>query len=127
VIALTALDLECLAPLVTPPARLRHLPPFLDPAPYAAAAAARERHRAALAARWGLNPGRPWLLAVAMMREDVKRDSYLLLAQALEPIRDRPWQVLLVGDGPVRAEIEAAFARFGPRAVFAGALPEAAL
>jgi glycosyltransferase involved in cell wall biosynthesis len=63
-----------------------------------------------------------------MMRQDVKRDSYLLLAEALERIRDRPWQLLMIGDGPARAEIEAAFAPLGEgRAVSAGALPEAGL
>jgi glycosyltransferase involved in cell wall biosynthesis len=127
VIGLTAVDLECLAPLVEPPAQLRHLPPFLDPAPYAAARAARKNHRAEIAARWGMDPGRPRLLAVAMMRADVKRDSYLLLGKALERIRDRAWQILVVGDGPARAEIEAAFTPLHPRAVFAGALPEAEL
>ena len=127
VIGLTRLDLECLAPLVMPPTQLRQLPPFLDPAPYASARNARERHRAEIAARWGMDLGRPWLLAVAMMRADVKRDSYLLLAKALERIRDRPWQILVVGDGPARADIEAAFAPLGTRAKFAGALPEAEL
>jgi glycosyltransferase involved in cell wall biosynthesis len=127
VIGLTAVDLECLAPLVEPPAQLRHLPPFLDPAPYAAARGERARHRAEIAARWAMDPGRPWLLAVAMMREDVKRDSYLLLAQALGQIREQAWQILVVGDGPARAEIEDAFAPLGPRARFVGALLEAEL
>jgi glycosyltransferase involved in cell wall biosynthesis len=126
VLGLTEVDLECLAPLVEPPAQLRHLPPFLDPAPFAAARAARDRHRAEIAARWAIDPGRPWLLAVAMMRADVKRDSYLLLGQALEGTRG-PWQILVVGDGPARAAIEAAFAPLDPRAVFAGALPESEL
>jgi glycosyltransferase involved in cell wall biosynthesis len=127
VLGLTKVDLECLAPLVRPPARLRHLPPFLDPAPYAVAHAARQRHRSAIAARWSMDPGLPWLLTVAMMRADVKRDSYLLLAGALDRLRDRPWQILVIGDGPARPEIEAAFAPFGDRAVFAGTLPEAEL
>jgi glycosyltransferase involved in cell wall biosynthesis len=127
VIGLTAVDLECLAPLVEPPRQLRHLPPFLDPAPYAAARSARDRHRAEIATRWGMDPDRAWLLAVAMMRADVKRDSYLLLAQALGRMREQPWQILVVGDGPARTAIEAAFAPLGARAHFAGALPEAAL
>ncbi|HEX5078611.1 MAG TPA: glycosyltransferase family 4 protein, partial [Geminicoccaceae bacterium] len=127
VIGLTGLDLECLAPLVAPPAQLHRLPPFLDPAPYAAAQVARARHRAEIAARWRTDSKQPWLLTVAMMRADVKRDSYLLLAQALGRIRDRPWQLLVVGDGPSRGEIEAAFAPLGPRATFAGALPESQL
>jgi glycosyltransferase involved in cell wall biosynthesis len=123
VLGLTRLDLACLAPLVTAPAELRHLPPFLDPAPYAAARAARERHRAELAARFGLDRGKPWLLTVAMMRADVKLHSYLLLAEALARVPP-PWQLLVVGDGPAREEIEAAFAPQGDRVVFAGALPE---
>ena len=38
----------------------------------------------ALATAHGLDPDRPWLLTVAMMRPDVKRESYRLLAEALE-------------------------------------------
>jgi glycosyltransferase involved in cell wall biosynthesis len=125
VIGLTRLDLECLAPLVAPPAELRYLPPFLDPAPYVAAREAGDRLRAGLAARWGMDRTKPWLLAVAMMRQDVKRDSYLLLAEALQRVLARDWQLLVVGDGPARAEIEAAFAPLGrDRVVFAGALAE---
>ena len=128
VLVLSALDTECLAPLVLPPAELRRLPPFLDAAPYQAARAARDRHRAELAARFGLDPAKPWLLVVAMMRADVKRCSYLLLAAALGRLQARDWQLLVVGDGPARAEIEAALVRLGPaRIACAGALPEAAL
>ena len=128
VLVLTARDAAGLAPLVAPPAELRRLPPFLEPEPYRAAAAQRARYRAALAARFGLDPEPPWLLAVAMMRADVKRDSYLLLADTLGRLRDRSWQLLVVGDGPARPEIEAALKRLGPaRVAFAGRLPEAAL
>ena len=128
VLALTARDAACLAPLIAPPAELRRLPPFLDPKPYQAAAAQRDRHRAALAARFNLDPDQPWLLAVAMMRTDVKCHSYLLLADALGRLRNRSWQLLAVGDGPARPAIEAALQRLGPaRVAFAGEVPEAAL
>jgi glycosyltransferase involved in cell wall biosynthesis len=128
VLVLTARDATCLAPLIAPPAELRRLPPFLDPRRYQAALARRDRHRAVLAARFGLDPEQPWLLAVAMMRADVKRDSYLLLADALGRLCDRSWQLLVVGDGPARPEIEVALKRLGPaRVAFAGAVPEAAL
>jgi glycosyltransferase involved in cell wall biosynthesis len=126
VLALTARDAECLSPLIAPPAELRRLPPFLDPSPYQAARAGRERHRARLAACLGLDPAAPWLLAVAMMRADVKRDSYLLLAAALGRLRTAAWQLLVVGDGPARPEIEAALRPLG-RVAFAGAVPETAL
>jgi glycosyltransferase involved in cell wall biosynthesis len=127
-LVLTALDAECLAPLVRPPAELRRLAPFLDPAPYRAAWAERQRHRAAIAARFELDSAQPWLLTVAMMRADVKRDSYRLLHRALARLRDRAWQLLVIGDGPARPAIEADFARLGPdRVVFAGAMAETAL
>ena len=106
VLALTAVDAECLAPLVAPPAELRRLPPFVDPAPGRAARGERERHRAALALRFDLDPQQPWLLAVAMMRADAKRESYALLARALAQLRDLRWQLLVVGDGPARPEVD---------------------
>jgi glycosyltransferase involved in cell wall biosynthesis len=128
VLALTAIDAECLGPLVVPPAELRRLPPFIDPAPYRAAARERGSHRAALAARFDLDPAPPWLLTVAMMRNDVKRDSYLLLARALAEVRDLSWRLLVVGDGPARPEIEAMLHPLGrERIAFAGLVPEEAL
>lgn len=128
VLAMTATDVECLAPLIVPPAELRRLPPFIDPAPYRAAARARDRHRATAAVRCKLDPARPWLLAVAMMRNDVKRDSYTLLARALAEVRDLTWQLLVVGDGPARPEIAATLEALGrDRVTFAGLVAEEAL
>ena len=91
-------------------ARVRLLPPFIDAAPYREAARQRARHRGALAARLGLDPERPWLTAIAMMRPGDKLASYRLLAEALKGLRDQDWHLLLVGGGPARAEVEAAFA-----------------
>jgi glycosyltransferase involved in cell wall biosynthesis len=128
VLALTRVDAECLAPLVVSPAELRRLAPFIDPAPYRAARAEHHRHRAALVTRFGLDAGRPWLLAVAMMRDDVKRDSYALLAEALAQVQDLPWQLLVVGDGPARPAVEAMLRMLGDdRVRFAGVIPEDAL
>jgi len=45
-----------------------------------------------------------------MMRSGDKSSSYSMLAQSLSLIEDLPWQIILVGDGPARAEIEKAFA-----------------
>lgn len=118
VLAMTERDRRGLEGVVDA-ARLRVFPPFLDTAPFAAAS----RDRARLAARHGLDPSRPWLLAVAMMREDVKKRSYEVLASALESLRDLSWQLLVVGDGPARALLEPRFAALGPgRARFLGAL-----
>jgi glycosyltransferase involved in cell wall biosynthesis len=128
VLALTEVDAECLAPLVAPPAELRRLRPFLDPAPYRAVRAERQRHRAALARRFDLDPERPWLLVVAMMRDDAKRESYGLLDDALGQLSALPWQLLVVGGGPARPPIEAMLQALGENRVrFAGVLPEDAL
>jgi len=65
----------------------------------------------------------PWLVVAAMMRHGDKLASYGALARALGNLRDLPWRLLVAGDGPARAEVEAAFAGAIPqRAAFLGAL-----
>ncbi|MDJ0943422.1 MAG: glycosyltransferase family 4 protein [Kiloniellales bacterium] len=124
VIALNPADLPGL-PQVR---RLHSLAPFADLAPFRAAAAERGRHRAALAAACGLDPGRPWLLAVAMMRPGDKLASYRGLAEALGGLTDLEWQLVIVGDGAARAEVEAAFAALPrDRLRYLGERPAAAL
>jgi glycosyltransferase involved in cell wall biosynthesis len=66
------------------------------------------------------------LLAVAMMREGDKLASYRLLAEALSLARPSSWRLDIVGDGPARSEVEAAFARFGTRIRFHGRIDDAA-
>ncbi|MGH6931825.1 MAG: glycosyltransferase family 4 protein [Dongiaceae bacterium] len=102
------------------------LKPFLDGADFAAAATQREQCRAALAARHRLDPERPWLLTVAMMRDGDKLASYRVLGEALDLLLDQPWHLLVVGDGLARPAVEAALARLRPQRVrFAGMrLPE---
>ncbi|MBM3508668.1 MAG: glycosyltransferase family 4 protein [Alphaproteobacteria bacterium] len=117
VLCLTRHDARCVAPLVRAPARLFALPPFLNPEPFAAAAARRATIRAALAARHRLDPAGPWLLTVAMMRRDVKLESYRELAAALGSMPERPWALLIVGDGEARAEVEASFVGLGAERV----------
>lgn len=89
--------------------RVRLLRPFVDAGPYRAAANARPRFRNALAARHGLDPERPWLVAVAMMREGDKLESFRQLALAMGRLMDLEWDLILVGDGPARGEIALAF------------------
>lgn len=128
VLTVTAKDAPCVLPLLDDRRRLVPLPPFLDATPYAAAAAAgRAEHRAALAARHGLPPDSPWLLAVGMMRAGDKARSYALLARALERLAGRGWVLLVAGDGPARAEVERGFAGLGRRVRFLGAQPADAL
>ncbi len=115
-------DVACVKPLLSDPRRLVPLKPFVDVAQYPVRAA-RGGAREVLARRYHLPAAEAWLIAVAMMRVGNKRDSYHLLARALAMLEARAWRLVIVGDGPVRAEVESLFARFAPgRVVFTGAL-----
>jgi glycosyltransferase involved in cell wall biosynthesis len=123
VLAPTQHDVPCLEALLGSSARILRLPPFLDAAPFAAARAARDAHRAALAAAHGIDPAIPWLVVAAMMRPGDKQASYEALAAALALLRARPWQLLVAGDGDARAAVEAALTAAAPgRTTFLGAL-----
>ncbi|MGI9486086.1 MAG: glycosyltransferase family 4 protein [Geminicoccaceae bacterium] len=127
-LAMTAVDEAGLSPLIEPPHELRKLPPFLDLTPYKEAARAREYHRRDLSGRYGLDADQPWLLAVGMMRDDVKHQSYTLLADALRRLGDRRWQLLIIGDGVSRPKIEKLYESLEPgRVKFAGILDESEL
>lgn len=110
-LCLTARDLAGIR-AAEPGARVARLPPFIDAAPFAALPPAPR-------------PGH--LVAVAMMRPGDKLSSHLALAHALARIGDRDWHLTLVGDGPARSEVEAAFAPFARRVTFTGALPAEAV
>jgi glycosyltransferase involved in cell wall biosynthesis len=101
-------------------ARVKYFAPFLDPAPFAQAAARRQQHRTDLAARFRLPADRPWLLAVGMMREGDKLASFLRLAETLPLLRDRNWHCILVGDGPARDVVTSAFAAQADRITLTG-------
>ncbi|MQX36801.1 glycosyltransferase family 4 protein [Roseospira navarrensis] len=107
--------------------RLVRLAPFLsDPGLIDPATVDRPAARAALAAAHGLDPGRRWLVTVAMMRPGDKLASFRLLAEALRRVGEGPpWTLLIAGDGAARAEVEAAFA--GLPVVRLGALDPPAL
>jgi len=106
---------------LAPAERILHLPPFLDLEPYRAAAAAREESRARIAREHKLDPAQPWIAVVAMMRHGDKLASYLALAATLAKVVDLPWRLLVVGDGPARAEVRAALGSAVPgRATFLG-------
>jgi glycosyltransferase involved in cell wall biosynthesis len=107
IFCLNPIDRGCLAPLVGKK-RLIDLAPFLDLADFTKALPERAAIRAELARDHGLNADEPWLLAVGMMRKGDKLASYRLLAEALQHL-DRPWQLLVVGDGEARADVERAF------------------
>ncbi len=116
-------DVIGLQPLVFDRERVVRLPPFLDPAPFRAAAARREAHRSAFAAAHRLDPGVPWIMAASMMRPGDKLASYRALAAALALLADLPWRLVVAGDGPARTEVETAIDTALPgRACFLGKL-----
>ena len=119
-------DAACVMQLLSDPSCYHRLAPFTDTAPFAAAAERRADNKQALCARFGLMPETPLLLAVGMMRDGDKLASYRVLADALGRISDREWTLLIVGDGPARAETEKAFAELDSglapgRVIYAGA------
>lgn len=112
VVAIHEEDAEGLAPVV-PAERLHKLSPFIDATPF----------RAAASGRMPSADGVVRLLAVGMMRAGDKARSYDVLTDALARIADRPWRLSVVGDGPARPAVEAAFAArglTGDRATFLG-------
>jgi glycosyltransferase involved in cell wall biosynthesis len=126
IINLNPNDISGLAGIADRTAILILLKPFLDGADFAAVAKHRDVLRNDLARRFGLDPSAPWLLVVAMMREGDKLSSYRVLAEALGLLRDLRWQLLVVGNGPARPQVEAALAPLGrSRVHYAGArMPE---
>ncbi|WDZ79479.1 glycosyltransferase family 4 protein (plasmid) [Ensifer adhaerens] len=54
------------------------------------------------------------MVVVAMMRSGDKMSSYHMLAQALARVADAAWTLTIVGDGPCREEVKAAFAVLPP-------------
>ena len=128
IFVLNPADRDCLLPLVAGIDRLVPLRPFIDTAPYARLAARRSGDaRAGLKARLSLDPAATVLLTVAMMRPGDKLASYRLLAAALGGLAERPWQLLIVGDGAARPAVSEAFAPLGRRVAFAGSLSPDAL
>lgn len=101
-----------------PQVRIVPLKPFVDAD---VSTIDRCRARAALATRFGLAADRVIAIVVAMMRTGDKLKSYRVLGEALERL-DRPGlQLLVVGDGLSKAEVEDLLAA---RAVFVGEMAE---
>ncbi|NLS04001.1 glycosyltransferase family 4 protein [Rhizobium sp. P32RR-XVIII] len=82
-----------------PDARFASIKPFIDTAPFR---------------NVPLQPDSQRLVTVAMMRPGDKMDSYAMLAHSLRLIEDKPWTLAIVGDGPMRAQVEMLFSDFAP-------------
>ncbi len=118
VIGFNSRDAVAVEPRLGVDGRYERQRPFLKPPAGPFDATARGR----LAQRLELPPEEPWLLAVGMMRPGAKTESYRVLAGALAKLPDRPWRLIVVGDGPTRADVVAAVAPFGDRVRLIGAV-----
>ncbi|PCK80847.1 glycosyltransferase family 4 protein [Rhizobium sophoriradicis] len=90
-----------------PAARLAGLKPFIDPALFEALPPTPDPRR---------------LVTVAMMRAGDKMESYAMLAKALRLIESRTWSLSVIGDGPMRHEVQVLFAGLSGRIEWLGAL-----
>jgi glycosyltransferase involved in cell wall biosynthesis len=125
VVELNPADRAGVAPYLKPGAVITPVAPFIDTAEFSAnlPAQARGAFRAWIGGNFGLDPAVPWLLAVGMMRGQAKLASYRVLGQALGQLAEKPWQLVVVGDGPAKAEVAAALFPLGiDRVRFTGAL-----
>jgi len=96
-ICLTERDAEGIAK-IAPPDRVVILPPFLDLSGLEVV-------------RQEKNVNDPVeLVVVAMMLKGNKVNSFMYLAKALELLSQANWRLTIVGDGPVRLEVETMFA-----------------
>ncbi len=100
----TAGDAEGLTRAGIPGERLVPLTPFVDVAPYQHRKPAPARKR--LVERYGVSPDKPLAVVVAMMRDGDKLASYRVLAESLGHIDPKAMDLLVIGDGPCRAEVE---------------------
>jgi glycosyltransferase involved in cell wall biosynthesis len=121
-------DQACLSQAL-PSLKQQRLAPFLDLASLGVdelALLPASEKKPPLAAQWQLNPDCPWLITVAMMRTGDKSHSYRLLADALTRIKDKHWQLLIVGDGDNAREVKGYFAEL-EQVRFLGQLEQAEL
>ncbi|MDP6645742.1 MAG: glycosyltransferase family 4 protein [Rhodospirillales bacterium] len=116
IFGLNTVNATCVMPLLGPGARYVPLKPFLEATPDFAET--RETVRRGLSRALDMDENCVWLLAVAMMRDDAKLQSYRLLAEALRKLPNGGWRLLIVGGGPAEAGVRALFS--GIDAVFTG-------
>ncbi|MGB7286223.1 MAG: glycosyltransferase family 4 protein [Salaquimonas sp.] len=87
-----------------------HLPPFVDEGLIQANAAESEK--------LPFTNGYPVILAAGMMRPGKKTLCYQMLADALKLLENPNWNLVVVGDGPERAEIENWLSFIAPDRIF---------
>ena len=100
VFGLNSNDAGCVVPLLDNPEKLIPLRPFIE-TPKAV-----KPDREGLAEELKISTEKPWLLTVAMMRDDAKLDSYKVLGDVVKNLNGEDYQWIIVGDGPARDQVE---------------------
>jgi len=106
IICLNPNDIPALEQLKVSQNKMIKLHPFLETNPINLTE--RQAWREKLAKKYTLDPDLPWIISVAMMRDDAKLDSYQHLAKSLKKIT-LPYHLLLIGDGNARHKVEDLF------------------
>ncbi|MGE0734607.1 MAG: glycosyltransferase family 4 protein [Alphaproteobacteria bacterium] len=103
------------------------MPPFAETAAFRAGGAARAAAQRQMRRRHAIPRERVLLLAVGMMREGDKFESYHVLAEALRKLRTADWHLLVAGDGPAANKTRRLFAGLEDRITYLGAVPHGRL
>jgi len=106
IVCLNPRDVPALKQLPESKHKIHRLQPFLGLEDIDRQRAMANREQAAQ--QYQLNPALPWLVCVAMMRDDAKLRSYENLAKTLALVK-QPFQLLLIGDGKARSSVESLF------------------
>jgi glycosyltransferase involved in cell wall biosynthesis len=94
--------------------RLVVLPPFIDVGPVGAMVRRRATFRTALSLQHRIRQDVPWLIAAGPMSTDAHLESLQAVARAAVLASTLDWQLIVVGAGPRRADVEGLF-RAAPR------------
>lgn len=120
VVNLNPADLAGIAPHLAPGCERLTLLPFIEMAPYQALDGQKAVLRQQFAQAHALPKDVPWLIAVGMLRAGDKQRSFDILAAALQKVAALLWQMIIIGDGPARRDIQSAFANLGDRVTWVG-------
>lgn len=124
VLAMTNVDARELARYLSDHSQLHFFPPFLTSE--SVKSYDRDEMRRRLTNQLGISGDAVWLVTVAMMRSDVKRGSYRLLAESIAGLPRENWRLLVVGSGEAAEEIRIELsAAAGENVCFLGELPGA--
>lgn len=104
-------DKEGLMPYLKYESGLHYLPPFLDP-PYPLNSSP-PALKQTLAEQYGIDPHKDWLLSVGMMREGAKFDSYRYLSDLYNRPFFKKTEMIFIGDGPKKTELQKIYADKG--------------